>query len=558
MDALSKITKNWFFARNQSWWLIGFSIVMSSGILAESQLICDRLLNGDLSEMWLFWSAGLGSSFGIVFFAHLWKNVPVKTENEFIFFRFSGKGAHYLHRFRSFYLGFIVIPLIMSFHILSLSKMISLLFTVSIPTAIMVIGLCLLLFSFINSFVNRLRFDFLYFIFFLVLFTITLIGIVNSLGGISKILFVVKTTTTQFSIVPSLDSPMFSQFLLFIFIQWWSALIIDYPDQNGQKLMASKSMTDTTKILLLPGLFQLIIRWILFMLPFVVVGFGFANVGADGEVAFINLFQRTLPSWMIIVVLFLFFLPVLSILQNDQNWGGGILIENFFKGILSDSFFVKNHGVLSVAAMVYLIIAACFIAFFTESLRDIMKYMLSITAGVGPVFMLRWYWWRVNAWTQLSAMLAALIYPLLFDVLYINFNPFTLMINSLTDLLGLDLYSLQLIIFTFLVVFTWLSVTFLTSPTDEERLKVFAEKIRPGGFWGIYQNRATCFPIYRFLAWLILAINSFLMYVIFWKFVTGYYLFSAILLLIYLLLFFGAYRILLRVNAKQELSFELN
>ena len=86
MDALSKITKNWFFARNQSWWLIGFSIVMSSGILAESQLICDRLLNGDLSEMWLFWSAGLGSSFGIVFFAHLWKNVPVKTENEFIFF----------------------------------------------------------------------------------------------------------------------------------------------------------------------------------------------------------------------------------------------------------------------------------------------------------------------------------------------------------------------------------------------------------------------------------------------------------------------------------------
>ena len=245
------------------------------------------------------------------------------------FFRFSGKGAHYLHRFRSFYLGFIVIPLIMSFHILSLSKMISLLFTISISTAIMVIGLCLLLFSFINSFVNRLRFDFLYFILFLVIFTITLIGIVNSLGGISKILFLVKTTTTQFSIVPSVGSPMFSQFLLFIFIQWWSALIIDYPDQNGQKLMASKSMTDTTKILLLPGLFQLIIRWILFVLPFIVVGFGFANVGADGEVAFINLFQRTLPSWMIIVVLFLFFLPVC------------FLFSFSFKTFISNSLLVR-------------------------------------------------------------------------------------------------------------------------------------------------------------------------------------------------------------------------
>lgn len=549
------MTKNWFYARNQSWWLIGFSIVMSSGILAESQLISDRLLNGDLSEMWLFWSVGFGTSLGIVFFAHLWKNVPVKTENEFIFFRFSGSGALYLHRFRSFYLGFLVIPLIMSFHLLSIAKMISLLFSISIAYAIIAIAFCLFLFTFLNGFVNRLRFDFIYFIIFIVLFLFVLVSLTHALGGMSKILNVIQTTAHHYSLIPKVDSPLFVQFLVIICVQWWSALIVDYPDQNGQKLMASQSATAATKSMLVPIIFQLLMKWILFMLPFIVVGFGLAKQGADGEVAFIALFCDMLPSWMLVIVFLLFFLPVLSILQNDQNWGGGILIENFFKGILKPDSFEQKRGFLSIAAMIYLVIAASLFAAYADSISLIVKYMLSITAGVGPVFMLRWYWWRINAWSQLSAMVAALLYPILFDLLYANSTLFHGFIDQLCITIRLEVYGFQLLLYTLLVALTWISITFLTSPTDADKLQQFAQTIRPGGFWGKYQDNATCYPRLRFLAWLLLACNSFLMYVIFWKFITGFYTITILLLIVYVLFFWVAYRIIKRLNKKQDLFF---
>ena len=113
---------NLFYSKNESWWLIGFSILLASGIMIEPQLICSSLLKGQLSDMWLYWCVGVGSAFSVSFFAHLWRKVPVKTENEFLFFRYSGIGARILHNFRSLYLGLLVVPFLISFSLLAVSK----------------------------------------------------------------------------------------------------------------------------------------------------------------------------------------------------------------------------------------------------------------------------------------------------------------------------------------------------------------------------------------------------------------------------------------------------
>jgi SSS family solute:Na+ symporter len=97
----SKVHKDLFHSGKESWWIIGFSILMASNILIEPQLITSFLMNGDLSGMWLVWASGIGAVFGMVFFGHLWQRLPVKTENELLLFRFSGKGARWLHIFRS-------------------------------------------------------------------------------------------------------------------------------------------------------------------------------------------------------------------------------------------------------------------------------------------------------------------------------------------------------------------------------------------------------------------------------------------------------------------------
>ena len=106
--------RNLFYSKQESWWLIGFSMILAGGILTEPQILTSFLLEGDLSGMWLVWTALIGVAFGKAFFAHLWHRLPVKTENELILFRFSGKSARWLHIFRSIYVGGIVAPLMLS------------------------------------------------------------------------------------------------------------------------------------------------------------------------------------------------------------------------------------------------------------------------------------------------------------------------------------------------------------------------------------------------------------------------------------------------------------
>ena len=155
-----------FYSKNESWWLIGFSMILASGLIIEPQLICSALIKGQLSDMWLYWSGAIGAAFSVSFFAHLWRNIPVKTENEFLFFRFSGIGAKILHAFRSLYLGAIIIPFIIAFSILGFSKIVTYILAISPNSAIIILTGFLFVLTFFNSFKTRLRMDFILFLVF--------------------------------------------------------------------------------------------------------------------------------------------------------------------------------------------------------------------------------------------------------------------------------------------------------------------------------------------------------------------------------------------------------
>ena len=139
-------------------------MLLASGIMIEPQLICSSLLKGQLSDMWLYWSAGIGSAFSVSFFAHLWRKVPVKTENEFMFFRYSGKGVKILHNFRSLYLGLLIIPFLISFSLLAFGKIFSYIVGLEINLAIVLLTFLIIIFTFFNSFSQRLKLDFILFI----------------------------------------------------------------------------------------------------------------------------------------------------------------------------------------------------------------------------------------------------------------------------------------------------------------------------------------------------------------------------------------------------------
>jgi Na+/proline symporter len=284
------------------------------------------------------------------------------------------------------------------------------------------------------------------------------------------------------------------------------------------------------------------------------VGYGFSQGIADSELAFTNLFVKALPSWMLVLVLVLFMIPMVSFVQNMQNWGGSLLIENFYKHTLEPECSDEKARKLGLLAMLYLLLVSGIIALYSSSLVGITHYLFAITAGVGPVFMLRWYWWRINAWTQLTAMLAALLYPPLLDWLYQNSGTVLQFVSFLEHSCSLDYYSVTIILLTIAVSASWLLVCYTTPATDKAVLLRFATTIKPGGFWKKYQPSGRTFSKLRLAAWLVQTGNGFLMYFIFWNFLVGAYLLTVGLLLLFTLCFFAAYQLIQKANANYELE----
>ncbi len=545
-----------FYSKNESWWLIGFSMILAGGIIIEPQLICASLLKGQLSNMWLYWSAGIGSAFSISFFAHLWRKVPVKTENEFLFFRYSGTGAKILHQFRSLYLGLLVIPFFISFSLLAFAKIFCFIVVIEINLAIWSLTFLLIILTFFNSLKERLQLDFVLFIVFILLFLFIFGCLLLNTGSLAHLAATIQSSKSNFNIIPSLGSKTFNAFVVFVLVQWWSASILDYPDMNGQKLMATNSSKDLIKSVFIPSLSIVLFRVLLFTLPFMAVCYGYANSAADSELAFTALFVKALPPWMLILVVLMFLIPFLSFVQNNQNWGGSLLIENFYKHTINPNLSDANAKKLGLLGMIYIITAAGGIAIYADSLVGITKYLFAITAGVGPVFILRWYWWRINAWSQLSAMVAALIYPPVLDWLYENNTAFHELISGFESNFNIDYYPIKIIVLTIAVCFTWLVVTFLTLPTETKTLETFATTIKPGGFWKPFNNSGKSFSKLRLVAWLLQTGNGFLLYFIFWNFLIGDYVLFFGLLLLFVLVFFVSYKLIQKANASYDLELE--
>lgn len=537
-----------FYTGKESWWLIGFSMILSGGILGEPQIITSSILNGGLSDMWLMWSSVLASAGGVVFFAHLWRNLPIKTENEFILFRFSGKGAKTLHIFRSLYVGGLIVPFIIAFSILANSRLLTYIFNIPPSYSIYILTSLLIIGTFFNSLKLRIRSDFVLFIVFFLLFFIIVFVLYFKIGGLSNLSAKINAGNYNYQLFPSFGNRSFNAFIVFIGLQWWSAVVLDMPDMNGQKLMSSRNANDLVKSLFLPSLLMIIFRIFAFTFPFIAISYGFTNGVPDKELAFISLFIKGLPSWMLGLVLIFFMIPFFSLVQNNQNWGGSLLVENFYKYHINKNASEKTYKKAGLIAMFYLLISACLISIFSESLLGMVKFLFTLTAGVGPVFILRWYWWRINAWSQFSAMLSALIYPTVFDLLYYHYQAFTLFINSTINYLNLDYYPVKLIFLTISVCSTWLIVTFVSKPTEESVLQTFVETVKPGGLWNKFQNKGKLFFKQRALAWLLQAVNGIIIYLMFWNFLCGKYILFTIFFTIFIVVFFVVYKIINKVN----------
>lgn len=336
----------------------------------------------------------IGLSFGITFFAPLWASLSLKTENDFLSFRYSGKYVALLKNFRAILLGVFVIPLLMSL-VLKTPLEIFKEYNLSNQDIYLTVSALLCFYGLANSFRHRIKFDFVAGVFFVAICVISLAVLIYS-GRLNNL----QIPTNNHSFPKS-------NLFMALFITWWFANIVDFPDMRAQKLLSASSNKS--------GYFSFLI------------GNGFIMIIQGVFICLFAMFRSHSSSTAEILCLSVLVVSCVIQLMNFQHWSGNLMHPFFIKKISSQR--LSNFIPMIISTGI-----AYFICTLTDSIFNIIQGVLFFTAGVGPVFILRWFYFRINAITQLTAMISSL----LLGMIYMSLNT-----SSLINLSNFTLFNLS-------------------------------------------------------------------------------------------------------------------
>jgi Na+/proline symporter len=535
--------------KKPGWLLLAASLLMIEWSPMTDMMSMGLILDNGYSGIWLlksrFWLAGVPA----ILYATMWSRLVMQTDNELIRLRFSGSSGLFLHVFRAIFLALFVIPLFGSFIILALRKLFDVVHIGSFVNAEMILIAGVLLLVLKNSFRQKIRTDFVSALVCLAAPVLICFFIFKSYGGVEIFYDALRVAATdETRLIPSLDTTeggSFADFFVFIFIQWWSVNIVDNSDPNAQRHFQAKDQFTAFKTLFLPILITSLMFlfvstiWDCGLLEYKLNDYG----SIDKEAFYLQVALQYLPDGCKALVLIAIVFSFVTTLESIINWGGGLLTVDIIKTYLHKDGTDRQYTVLSLAAMFLVSLIALLFAFNSDKILNLQKFIFSISAGVAPVFMLRWFWWRINAWTQISAMLSSLVYTLIYDFLYDHNAGFTMCIDSFADGAGLSLYPLKIVILTLLVVLTWLTVMYCTAPDDKNHLQRFVRQTGTGGIWpkgfvrtGNYNMRR------RLFLCLIFALTYILPFIFIWQFKFGDVHVGTALLLLFVALVGYVYR----------------
>src|SRR5665213_1930149 len=481
--------------RKAPWWLAGTSMVATTFAVDTPLAVTGFVAANGIAGNWLWWNMAASGLLTVFFFAALWRRSGVLTDVEFIELRYGGKAATWLRGVRAVYQGVLVNTIIMGWVNLAMVKVLSL--TLHVPTTL-ALYVCLVLTALyvtIGGLWSVLVTDMLQFIVKMTMAVVLAIAAVVAVGGIGPLkakLAVVDAAHhasgggSLLSFFPTGDASWMpvTTFLVFVGVSWWAS---SYPGAEpgggsyiAQRIFASKDEKNAVLATLYFNVAHYALRpwpWIVVALCALVL-YPHGVIGADGkpdpELGYVQTLVDYLPPALRGLMLAGFAAAYMSTIGTQLNLGASYLTNDLYRRFVRKDANEKHYVMISrVMTGVCLILAAA-ITPLMHSVGDAWKYMLTMTAGVGLVMILRWYWWRINAWSEISALADSAIVG---RACYLPW----------TGIAGDDPYATgkRLLITVAATTAVWLIVTFVTKPESEDTLKRFYERVRPAGNgWG--------------------------------------------------------------------------
>ncbi len=482
--------------RNAPWWLTGTSMVATTFAVDTPLAVTGFVAQNGIAGNWLWWNMAASGILTVFFFAALWRRSGVLTDVEFIELRYGGKAATALRGVRAVYQGVIVNTIIMGWVNLAMVKILSL--TLHVPTTL-ALYVCLILTALyvtIGGFWSILVTDFLQFIVKMTMAIVLAVAAVAAVGGIAALKTGLAALDAQrhttgggggsiLDFVPSGDASWMpiTTFLVFVGVSWWAS---SYPGAEpgggsyiAQRIFASKSEKDAVFATLFFNVAHYALRpwpWILVALAALVLyphGVTGANGKLDPELGYVQTLVDHLPVALRGLMMAGFLAAYMSTIGTQLNLGASYLTNDLWRRFIRPDDTERHYVVVSRWMTVVALVLAAVVTQFMSSVGDAWKYLLTLTAGVGLVMILRWYWWRVNAWSEISALAASAI------------------VGSWCYVSGVvagddpNATAKRLLITVAATTVVWLVVTFVTKPESEATLTHFYERVRPhAAGWG--------------------------------------------------------------------------
>jgi Na+/proline symporter len=471
--------------RAAPWWLVGVSMVATTFSTDTPNLVTNMVRERGVAANWLWWAFLLTGMSTVFFYARLWRRSAVLTDLEFYEIRYSGKPASFVRCFRAVYLGLFFNAVIMATVNLAAAKIANVVLGWPMGRTLLVCSLVNVAFAATSGLWGVLVTDFIQ-------FGIAMTGSVAAawfalkqpqVGGLSGL--IARTDPRTLSLLPDFADRGLTLSVLVVplTIQWWS---VWYPGSEpgggsyvAQRLLASRTERDALGGTLFFNVAHYAIRswpWILVALASLLVypklsditaAFPYADPRLIGHDMAYPAMLKFLPEGFLGLMIAGLLAAYVSTLSTHLNWGSSYLVHDVYRRFLRPGASEKHYVAVGRIATALLMAVAALLTLVLDTARASFDLLLSIGAGTGLIYLLRWFWWRINAWSEVAAMASSFLVAAAFFVAGKRGHPAPAHVALAVGVAATTL--------------VWLAVTFVTRPTDRAKLVAFCRLVRPAG-----------------------------------------------------------------------------
>lgn len=479
--------------KNMPWWLLGVSMVATTFSTDTPNLVTDIVRTNGVSGNWVWWAFLLTGLLTVFVYAKLWRKSNVNTDLEFYQIRYGGASAKFLRKFRAIYLGIIFNVITMSAVTLAAIKIGGIMLNLEPWETVIGAGLITVIFSALGGFKGVIYTDF-------ILFFLAMVGSIGAavylvnlpeVGGINALINN-ENISSKLSILPDLSdkNALITLFIIPLAVQWWSSWYPGAEPGGGgyiaQRMLAAKDENHAIGATFFFNIMHYALRpwpWIIVALASLVVfpdldsiREAFPNLSEDklGNDLAYSAMLTMLPSGLLGLVLASLIAAYMSTISTQLNWGSSYIVYDFYKQQINPNASEKKLVAVGRISTIVLMLFSAVLALLLQNALQLFNLLLVFGAGTGLIFILRWFWWRINAWSEITAMFASGIVSLSLKLTPLGnflFNPADGVFEDYME------YPLVVLVTTFI----WLFATFVTKPESNNVLRDFYKKIQPGG-----------------------------------------------------------------------------